>query len=49
MLTRGFVLFPLAEIAGDWRDPVANERIEGYIAKLSLADVDEMSWLGRFE
>jgi len=49
MLTRGFVLFPLSEIAEGWRDPIAHESIEGHIAKLPLADVEAMSWLGRME
>ena len=47
MLTRGFVLFPLAEIAKDWQDPVSGRGIADWIARLPLADVEEMKWLGR--
>ena len=48
MLARGFVLFPLSEIAPDWRDPVADMAINDHIARLPLADVGPMQWLGRF-
>ena len=47
MLTRGFVLFPLAEIAKDWQDPVSGRGIDDWIARLPLADVEDMEWLGR--
>lgn len=47
MLTRGFVLFPLAEIAKDWQDPVSGREIDDWIARLPLADVEDMEWLGR--
>jgi len=46
MLTRGFVLFPMEEIAREWRDPVAHQSIGDHIAKLPLADVEEMNWMG---
>jgi len=46
MLTRGFVLFPLEEIAQDWRDPVGGESLENHIAKLPLVDVENMLWFG---
>lgn len=46
MLTRGFVLFPLAEIAPDWSDPVSAIAISDWIARLPLADVAPMSCLG---
>ena len=46
MLTRGFVLFPLSEIAEDWRDPVKGRAIEDWIARLPLADVEGMDLLG---
>jgi len=39
MLTRSFVLLPLSEIAPDWRDPVNNVGLWGWIAKLPLDDV----------
>lgn len=48
MLTRGFVLFPLAEIAPDWRGSVEHLHINVHLARLPLADVEELSWLGRF-
>ncbi|MEP3891857.1 MAG: 2-amino-4-hydroxy-6-hydroxymethyldihydropteridine diphosphokinase [Hellea sp.] len=47
MLTRGFVLFPLAEIAPDWRGPVEKVFIQDHIARLPLGDVEGLSWLGR--
>ena len=48
MLSRGFVLFPLAEIAPEWRGPVEAMAIDDHIARLPLADVAPMSWIGRF-
>ena len=48
MLTRGFVLFPLQEIAPEWREPVARQPLDYYIAQLPLSDVDNIEWLGRF-
>jgi len=47
MLTRGFVLFPLSEIAPHWRDPLSGREITAFIARLSLEDVAPMQWLGR--
>ena len=47
MLMRGFVLFPLAEIAKDWQDPIESRGIEDWIARLPLSDVEGMTWLGR--
>jgi len=47
MLTRSFVLFPLQEIAPDWRDPMHALSIIHYIAKLPLSDVMPMKWKGR--
>ncbi len=47
MLSRGFVLFPLAEIAPKWRDPEGGMRIENYIARLPLGDVEDVLWQGR--
>ncbi len=46
MLTRGFVLFPLEEVANDWRDPVNGMQLEDWIARLPLADVEGMAWVG---
>lgn len=48
MLTRSFVLFPLAEIAPGWRSPVENFHIDDYLAQLPLTDVEALSWLGPF-
>ncbi len=48
MFVRGFVLFPLSEIAPHWQDPVSGERLESYIAQLPLSDVAPMSYQGRF-
>ena len=42
MLVRGFVLFPLAEIAPDWVDPIKKRAISDWIARLPLADVAPM-------
>jgi 7,8-dihydro-6-hydroxymethylpterin-pyrophosphokinase len=48
MLTRGFVLFPLAEIAPEWRDPESGLKIEEHIMRLPLIDVDGLCWKGPF-
>jgi len=48
MLTRGFVLFPLEEITQEWRDPVEGKSLETHIAKLPLADVEDMLWLNKW-
>lgn len=48
MLTRGFVLLPLSEIAPVWRDPVHGMSLWDWIAKLPLSDVEPMAWLGRY-
>jgi len=45
MLTRGFVLFPLADIAPDWVDPIKKRAISDWIARLSLDDVMPMKRL----
>lgn len=47
MLTRGFVLFPLEEVAQDWHDPVNGMSLEDWIARLPLSDVASMQWVGR--
>ncbi|WP_034387008.1 2-amino-4-hydroxy-6-hydroxymethyldihydropteridine diphosphokinase [Hellea balneolensis] len=49
MLIRGFVLFPLEEIAKDWCDPVNGVSITHWISRLPLEDVEVMSWLGHFD
>ena len=46
MLSRGFVLFPLAEIAPRWVDPVSSIAISDWIARLPLNDVAPMQRLG---
>ncbi len=46
MLTRTFVLFPLEQIAPNWRDPVSGEDISQYIAQLPLNDVDSIKFMG---
>ena len=48
MLSRGFVLFPLEEVAEGWCDPVHGMRLEECIARLPLADVEGMAWVGGF-
>ena len=48
MLSRGFVLFPLAEIAPRWADPVSKMKISDWIARLPLIDVAPMQRLGSF-
>lgn len=49
MLSRGFVLFPLQDIAPNWRDPVHNLPIIDHIARLPLDDVSQMKWRGRLQ
>jgi len=49
MLTRAFVLFPLQQIAPDWRDPQGHQAIDNHIAKLPLSDVAPLSYLGHFK
>lgn len=48
MLTRGFVLFPLAEIAPHWRDPIHKRAIHDWTARLPLDDVRPLFRLGAF-
>ena len=45
MLSRGFVLLPLSEIADDWRDPVQGKALWDWIARLPLSDVEPMQSL----
>ena len=49
MHERGFVLFPLAQIAPDWHDPVSGKSIDHYIARLPLGDVEPMAYAGALE
>ena len=49
MLSRGFVLFPLAEIAPHWRDSSSGTVISDYIARLPLADIAPMQRLGSWQ
>ena len=46
MLTRPFVLFPLAEIAPGWRDPIKKRTAQDWSARLSLDDVAPIRRLG---
>lgn len=46
MYNRGFVLFPLHQIAEDWRDPVTGHSIMYFIERLPLADVSVMKYMG---
>lgn len=48
MLGRGFVLFPLSEIAPDWRDPLMARALIDHMARLPLKEVQDMRWLGHF-
>lgn len=48
MLSRGFVLFPLSQVAPTWRDPISANHLERYIARLPLKEVEEMSYQGQF-
>ena len=46
MFTRGFVLFPLHQIAPEWVDPQSGREIISFIAELLLADVAPMKYVG---
>lgn len=46
MMARGFVLFPLSEIAPAWIHPVTGQGLEAAVARLPLADVMPMRRLG---
>lgn len=46
MLTRPFVLMPLAEVAPHWQDPIKKRAIGDWIARLKLDDVAPMQCLG---
>lgn len=48
MLSRGFVLFPLSQIAPEWTDPVSANHIWDIIARLPWAYVKPMTYAGRF-
>jgi len=45
MLSRSFVLFPLSDIAPDWRDPLHKVQLWDWIARLPLADVESLKKL----
>ena len=47
MMNRGFVLFPLSQIAPNWIHPITSERVGDAIACLPLEDVMPMHYLGR--
>lgn len=47
MLNRGFVLFPLSEVAPDWVDPIKKRAIADWTARLPLADVAPLNKIGR--
>jgi len=47
MRERGFVLFPLAQIAPHWCDPVTRLKVGDYEARLPLSDVNAMSYRGK--
>ncbi|NNC36764.1 MAG: 2-amino-4-hydroxy-6-hydroxymethyldihydropteridine diphosphokinase [Hyphomonadaceae bacterium] len=47
MCDRPFVLFPLCEIAPEWRDPIKNRAIDNWIARLELSEVTPMKRLGK--
>ena len=47
MMDRGFVLFPLSQIAPDWKHPVTDEGVNAAISRLKLSDVSPMLYLGR--
>jgi len=46
MCDRPFVLFPLSEIAPNWRDPIKNRAVQDWIARLELSEVNPLKWLG---
>ena len=47
MFSRGFVLFPLSEIAPNWHDPSHGEHLWNWISRLPLADVESLENLIR--
>jgi len=47
MCDRPFVLFPLSEIAPNWRDPIKNRAVQNWIARLELSEVNPLKWLGK--
>lgn len=48
MLTRGFVLLPLSQIAPDWTDPVSANHLWNFIAQLPLEDTKPIKYVGSF-
>lgn len=49
MMDRGFVLLPLFQIAPHWKNPRSGESLDKAIAKLPLADIAPVNYLGRIE
>ena len=47
MCDRPFVLFPLYEVAPDWRDPIKNRTIIDWIARLEQSEVKPLKRLGK--
>lgn len=47
MMSRGFVLLPLSQIAPDWCHPVSGLHINTAISQLNLDDIAPMKYLGR--
>ena len=45
MLSRGFVLLPLKDIAPDWHDPIDHISLEVHIAKLPPQDRDAVKYI----
>jgi len=46
MLERGFVLFPLEQVAPEWADPITGQDIEAFIARLPISDIEPMRYIG---
>jgi len=45
MLTRPFVLMPLAEVAPNWQDPIKKREVTDWTARLMLEDVEPLQRL----
>jgi 2-amino-4-hydroxy-6-hydroxymethyldihydropteridine diphosphokinase len=44
METRAFVLFPLRDVAPDWRHPISGLGLTQLIAKLPPAKIERLPW-----